>query len=177
MSQLSKIEWTDATWNPVRGCSRVSEGCRLSTEHVVTADERSTAPIAVKEGESSAAAARAIDHRILFPGKSPTKTNRSLERSMVSNRRNDLEILWSIVCLVAVQVVNLLTFSKRPADLLLGHKAVLINVAPGVGQSVAANLDEDVARGRSDGPSALPVRVSFSRMNDSHALRIARSNH
>jgi len=28
MSQNSKIEWTDATWNPVRGCSRVSEGCR-----------------------------------------------------------------------------------------------------------------------------------------------------
>lgn len=28
MSQTSKIEWTDATWNPVRGCSRVSEGCR-----------------------------------------------------------------------------------------------------------------------------------------------------
>jgi protein gp37 len=22
------IQWTDATWNPVRGCSRVSEGCR-----------------------------------------------------------------------------------------------------------------------------------------------------
>jgi protein gp37 len=28
MSGLSKIEWCDATWNPVRGCSRVSEGCR-----------------------------------------------------------------------------------------------------------------------------------------------------
>jgi protein gp37 len=24
----SKIEWTDKVWNPVRGCSRVSEGCR-----------------------------------------------------------------------------------------------------------------------------------------------------
>ena len=24
----SKIEWTDETWNPARGCSRVSEGCR-----------------------------------------------------------------------------------------------------------------------------------------------------
>lgn len=24
----TSIEWTDATWNPVRGCSRVSEGCR-----------------------------------------------------------------------------------------------------------------------------------------------------
>jgi len=28
MSAKSTIEWTDATWNPVRGCSRVSEGCR-----------------------------------------------------------------------------------------------------------------------------------------------------
>lgn len=28
MSANSNIEWTDATWNPVRGCSRVSEGCR-----------------------------------------------------------------------------------------------------------------------------------------------------
>jgi protein gp37 len=25
---MSKIEWTDVSWNPVRGCSRVSEGCR-----------------------------------------------------------------------------------------------------------------------------------------------------
>lgn len=28
MSDNSKIEWTDATWNPVTGCTRVSEGCR-----------------------------------------------------------------------------------------------------------------------------------------------------
>jgi len=28
MGAKSKIEWTDATWNPLRGCSRVSEGCR-----------------------------------------------------------------------------------------------------------------------------------------------------
>ena len=27
MSLNSKIEWTDATWNPVRGCSKVSPGC------------------------------------------------------------------------------------------------------------------------------------------------------
>lgn len=27
MSDKSPIEWTDATWNPVRGCSRVSKGC------------------------------------------------------------------------------------------------------------------------------------------------------
>lgn len=28
MSALTSIEWTDRTWNPIRGCSRVSEGCR-----------------------------------------------------------------------------------------------------------------------------------------------------
>jgi len=28
MSLLSKIEWTDATWNPVRGCTKVSTGCK-----------------------------------------------------------------------------------------------------------------------------------------------------
>jgi len=27
MSDNSKIEWTDATWNPVRGCTKISAGC------------------------------------------------------------------------------------------------------------------------------------------------------
>jgi protein gp37 len=27
MSENSKIEWTDTTWNPVRGCTKVSPGC------------------------------------------------------------------------------------------------------------------------------------------------------
>jgi protein gp37 len=28
MSDQSKIEWTDATWNPVRGCTKISPGCK-----------------------------------------------------------------------------------------------------------------------------------------------------
>ena len=28
MSDQTKIEWTDATWNPVRGCTKVSPGCK-----------------------------------------------------------------------------------------------------------------------------------------------------
>jgi protein gp37 len=28
MSEHSTIEWTDATWNPVRGCTKISPGCK-----------------------------------------------------------------------------------------------------------------------------------------------------
>lgn len=28
MGQFSKIEWTDATWNPVTGCTKISPGCK-----------------------------------------------------------------------------------------------------------------------------------------------------
>lgn len=28
MSAISKIEWTDSTWNPVRGCTKISPGCK-----------------------------------------------------------------------------------------------------------------------------------------------------
>ncbi|UCE99100.1 MAG: phage Gp37/Gp68 family protein, partial [Planctomycetota bacterium] len=28
MAQISKIEWTESTWNPVTGCTKISVGCR-----------------------------------------------------------------------------------------------------------------------------------------------------
>ena len=28
MANLSQIEWTESTWNPVTGCSKISEGCK-----------------------------------------------------------------------------------------------------------------------------------------------------
>lgn len=28
MSDRSQIEWTDATWNPIRGCTKISTGCK-----------------------------------------------------------------------------------------------------------------------------------------------------
>ena len=28
MAQNSAIEWTDSTWNPVRGCRKISSGCK-----------------------------------------------------------------------------------------------------------------------------------------------------
>lgn len=37
MGDNSKIEWCDATWNPVRGCSRVSSGCTRCYAETVAA--------------------------------------------------------------------------------------------------------------------------------------------
>ncbi len=28
MTERTTISWTDATWSPVTGCSKISEGCR-----------------------------------------------------------------------------------------------------------------------------------------------------
>lgn len=28
MSQISRIEWTEATWNPTVGCTKISAGCK-----------------------------------------------------------------------------------------------------------------------------------------------------
>lgn len=33
MSANSSIEWTDATWNPVRGCTKISPGCKHCYAH------------------------------------------------------------------------------------------------------------------------------------------------
>jgi len=37
MGDKTGISWTDATWNPIRGCSRVSEGCRNCYAEAVAA--------------------------------------------------------------------------------------------------------------------------------------------
>jgi protein gp37 len=34
--KTTKIEWTDSTWNPVTGCSKISEGCRNCYAEVMT---------------------------------------------------------------------------------------------------------------------------------------------
>src|SRR5690606_7187037 len=51
MSGSSSIEWTDATWNPVRGCSRVSEGCRNCYAERQAARFAEFSPISEDRGE------------------------------------------------------------------------------------------------------------------------------
>jgi len=63
MAQRSEIEWTDATWNPVRGCTRVSEGCRNCYAEILAA--RFNKPDQWGHGfaQTVITSAGAIDHR------------------------------------------------------------------------------------------------------------------
>ena len=35
MAEISKIEWTDSTWNPVTGCTKISPGCKHCYAEVI----------------------------------------------------------------------------------------------------------------------------------------------
>lgn len=51
MADRTSIEWTDATWNPTTGCSRVSEGCRNCYAEGIA--QRFSAPGAAYHGYAS----------------------------------------------------------------------------------------------------------------------------
>lgn len=44
MGEVSTIEWTDSTWNPITGCSLVSEGCRHCYAATLAATRLSSHP-------------------------------------------------------------------------------------------------------------------------------------
>jgi protein gp37 len=46
MGSYSKIEWTDATWNPLRGCIKVSPGCKHCYAATFAERFRMTDPLA-----------------------------------------------------------------------------------------------------------------------------------
>ena len=46
----SKIEWTDATWNPVTGCNKVSPGCKLCYAERLTRRLKATGMVKYRNG-------------------------------------------------------------------------------------------------------------------------------
>ncbi len=50
MSSQSSIEWTDATWNPVRGCTKISPGCKHCYAEVFAERFRGVAGHAYERG-------------------------------------------------------------------------------------------------------------------------------
>jgi protein gp37 len=57
MGQASRIEWTNSTWNPVVGCSMVSEGCRNCYAERMAKRLAAVATAAAARGEQAGRAA------------------------------------------------------------------------------------------------------------------------
>jgi len=78
-----------------------------------------------------------------------------------------LKILRAIVGLDAVSMMDLLTWRERPSEHHFSNEPVFIDVTTHVGHWMLWALHQYVPI-RSYRATALPVRISRSRMNDSH---------
>jgi len=162
MSGPTKIEWADVV--------------DLTEESVMTAQEVAGSAPTVKAGEMAPASAGAGDGWIRFSLDAMGVVPAALCLSVRGQRRYDGDVLRPVVRFVPVEMMHLLPKGQTSANGLLSDQAMLVNVAPNVGEMVARHLDEHVAI-RGDCPAALPVRVSRAWMNDSHGHRIAPNNH
>lgn len=80
MSDSSSIEWTDATWNPVRGCSKISPGCKHCYAETFSERWRGTPGHPYEQG---------FDLR-LVPGKLADPLRWSRSRMIFVNSMSDL---------------------------------------------------------------------------------------
>lgn len=116
MSSHSKIEWTDATWNPVRGCSKVSAGCAHCYAETFAERFRGVVGHPYEQG---------FDLR-LIPGKLADPLRWATSRMVFVNSMSDLfqdgVPDWYITCVVDVmELATWHTFqvlTKRPARML-----------------------------------------------------------
>jgi protein gp37 len=80
MSEHSKIEWTDATWNPLRGCTKISPGCKHCYAEAFAERFRDVKGHPYQQG---------FDLR-LVPGKLPEPFHWSSPRTVFVNSMSDL---------------------------------------------------------------------------------------
>ncbi|WP_298958413.1 phage Gp37/Gp68 family protein [uncultured Roseibium sp.] len=66
MADHSKIEWTDATWNPITGCSLMSEGCRFCYAAELAATRLKNHPSRVGLTKKSAAGVVQFNGKVRF---------------------------------------------------------------------------------------------------------------
>lgn len=80
MSEHSSIEWTDATWNPVRGCTKLSPGCKHCYAETLAERFRGTANHPYEHG---------FDLRLIF-AKLPEPLRWARARRIFVNSMSDL---------------------------------------------------------------------------------------
>ncbi len=157
MSDKTKIEWTDSTWNPVRGCSRVSDGCRNCYAETVAA--RFSGP--GKPYEGLVHPHGAWNGRVLFVEKAldqPLRWRRP--RRIFVNSMSDLfhenmpdewiDRIFAVMALAPQHTFQVLT--KRPERMLRYLEASTDNREEAIGEQVRI-----LSRGKHSGLFELPL--------------------
>ncbi|MGQ0562560.1 MAG: DUF5131 family protein [Gemmatimonadota bacterium] len=123
MGQKSGIEWTDATWNPVTGCTRVSAGC--DNCYAATLAERLLRPIYLSRApeDPSDTAARDPFAVRLWPERLDEPLSWTIPRHIFVNSMSDLfhkdipdeyvRAVFEVMLTASWHVYQILT--KRPA--------------------------------------------------------------
>lgn len=123
MGDRTGIEWTDATWNPATGCTKVSAGCdncyaeRLATRLLEDTYQRKLPVVDTPENRSDSFAVRVWPERLPVPG-NWTEPRRVFVNSMSDLFHKDIPELFVRRCFETMlrvdwHVYQILT--KRPA--------------------------------------------------------------
>ena len=158
----TKIEWTDETWNPVTGCTPVSEGCalRLWRKHVVARDVDARSPTAIKASERLTTPTRTSDDGVGFTWLSPPALLLSMFKQVVQARWHYFEVFRPIVGSVTISMVDKFLALQGSPQYLPRNKPMLVDIAANVSARMVGASNENVSLG-SDRSSTSPIMNNF----------------
>jgi protein gp37 len=124
MSEGSKIEWTDNTWNPVRGCTKVSQGCKHCYAHTFAERFRGVPGHPFEQGFDL----RLVPEKLLEPFKW-SSSRLVFVNSMSDLFHKDIPDEYIVAVCKVMELANWHTYqvltkrSRRMAELLTGKLA------------------------------------------------------
>lgn len=119
MSDTSSIEWTDSTWNPVRGCTKVSQGCKFCYAETFAERFRGVAGHPYEQGFDLRLVPEKLDEPLLW-----RKPRKVFVNSMSDLFHDDVpfEFIAAVYGVMAVSPHTFQVLTKRPERRLEFHR-------------------------------------------------------